>query len=107
MAKHRSVNGNQPRHENLLPNASRIGNFVMSSVIEGTNPGTTRELPPSFRGAGRQVFAHNRHDIEAAGGSVDDIIKVTVQDPAKQRVLLNPQIGLANLTEKWVGSSFT
>jgi 2-iminobutanoate/2-iminopropanoate deaminase len=33
MARRQSVNGNQPRHENPIPNASRIGNLVMSSVI--------------------------------------------------------------------------
>jgi 2-iminobutanoate/2-iminopropanoate deaminase len=39
------------------------------------------------------VFGHIRHDIEAAGGSVDDIIKITfwVKDPAKQRAALNTE----------------
>ena len=45
MPKRQSINGSKPRHENPIPNASRIGNLVMSSVIVGTNPGT-RELPP-------------------------------------------------------------
>lgn len=40
MAKRQSVDGKQPRHENPIPNASRIGNVVMSSVIGGANPGT-------------------------------------------------------------------
>ena len=83
MAKRQSINGSKPRHENPIPNASRIGNLVMSSVIVGTNPGT-RELPESFEAQVANVFAHIRHDVEAAGGSVDDIIKVTfwVHDPA-------------------------
>ena len=40
------------------------------------------------------VFAHIRHDIEAAGGSVDDIIKVTfwVKDPVTQRAALNAEV---------------
>ncbi len=92
MAKRKSINGSNPRHENPIPNASRIGNLVMSSVIGGTNPGT-RELPATFEAQVANVFAHIRHDIEAAGGGVDDIIKITfwVQDPAKQRVLLNTE----------------
>jgi enamine deaminase RidA (YjgF/YER057c/UK114 family) len=90
MGKRQSINGNRPRHENPIPNASRIGNLIMSSVITGANPGT-RELPDSFEAQVENVFAHIRHDVEAAGGSVDDIIKVTfwVRDPASQRVALN------------------
>jgi 2-iminobutanoate/2-iminopropanoate deaminase len=89
MAKRQSINGPAARHENPIPNASRIGNIVMSSVIGGTNPGT-RELPPSLE---QQVFAAIRGDIEAAGGSVDDIIKVTfwVKDPGSQRAALNAE----------------
>jgi 2-iminobutanoate/2-iminopropanoate deaminase len=92
MGKRQSINGNKPRHENPIPNASRIGNLIMSSVIVGTNPGT-RELPPSLETQVANVFAYSRHDVEAAGGSVDDIIKVTfwVHDPASQRAALNTE----------------
>ena len=91
MPKRQSINGGKPRHENPIPNASRIGNLVMSSVIGGTNPGT-RDLPESFEAQVANVFVHIRHDIEAAGGSVDDIIKVTfwVRDPS-QRAALNTE----------------
>ena len=39
------------------------------------------------------VFAALRSDIQAAGGTVDDIIKVTfwVKDPATQRAALNAE----------------
>lgn len=92
MPKRQSVNGSKPRHENPIPNASRIGNLVMSSVIGGTKPGT-RELPGSLEEQVANVFTHIRHDIEAAGGGVDDIIKVTfwVKDPASQRAALNAE----------------
>ena len=92
MAKRRSINGKLPRHENPIPNASRIGNIVMSSVIGGANPGT-RELPDSLEQQVANVFTHIRHDIEAAGGSVDDILKVTfwVKDPGSQRAALNAE----------------
>ncbi|HET6183140.1 MAG TPA: RidA family protein [Acetobacteraceae bacterium] len=90
MAKRISVNGSRARHENPIPNACRIGNIVMSSVISGANPGT-RELPPTIEAQAANVFAYIRHDIEAAGGTVDDIIKVTfwVKDPVKDRPALN------------------
>ena len=92
MARRKSINGSRPRHENPIPNASRVGNIVMSSVIGGTRPGT-RELPASLEEQVANVFAHIRHDIEAAGGSVDDIIKITfwVKDPVLQRAALNTE----------------
>jgi enamine deaminase RidA (YjgF/YER057c/UK114 family) len=92
MANRQSINGSRARHENPIPNASRIGNIVISSVIGGANPGT-RELPPTLEQQIVNVFGYIRHDIEAAGGTVDDIIKVTfwVKDPAKQRAALNDQ----------------
>jgi enamine deaminase RidA (YjgF/YER057c/UK114 family) len=92
MAKRQSINGSRARHENPIPNASRIGNIVMSSVIGGSNPGT-RELPPALEQQVANVFGYIRHDIEAAGGTVDDIIKVTfyVKDPTTQRAALNDE----------------
>jgi 2-iminobutanoate/2-iminopropanoate deaminase len=92
VAKRQSVNGSRARHENPIPNASRVGNIVMSSVIGGANPGT-REVPAALEQQVANVFAHIRHDIEAAGGSVDDIVKVTfwVKDPATQRAALNAE----------------
>jgi len=92
VAKRKSINGSRARHENPIPNASRVGNVVMSSVIGGTKPGT-RELPTSLEEQVANVFAHIRHDVEAAGGSVDDIIKINfwVKDPGSQRAALNAE----------------
>ena len=92
MNKRQSINGSRARHENPIPNACRIGNIVMSSVIGGANHGT-RELPPSLEQQVANVFGHIRHDIEAAGGTVDDIIKITfwVKEPSKQRAALNAE----------------
>ena len=92
MTKRRSIDGSRARHENPIPNACRIGNVVMSSVIGGSNPGT-RELPSTLEGQIANVFGYIRHDVEAAGGTVDDIIKITfwVKDPVKQRAALNEE----------------
>lgn len=92
MPRRQSINGDKPRHENPIPNASRIGNLVMSSVIAGTKPGS-RELPASLEEQVANIFTHIRHDVEAAGGTVDDIIKVTfwVRDPVSQRAVLNAE----------------
>ena len=92
MAQRQSIDGKHPRHENPIPNASRIGNIVMSSVIGGSNPGT-RDLPAALEQQVANVFGYIRHDIEAAGGGVDDILKITfwVKDPASQRAALNAE----------------
>jgi enamine deaminase RidA (YjgF/YER057c/UK114 family) len=92
MQRRQSINGSRARHENPIPNACRIGNIVMSSVIGGANPGT-RELPATLEQQIANVFDYIRQDIEAAGGTVDDIIKITfwVKDPAKQRGALNTE----------------
>lgn len=90
MAKRQSVNSPGFSHQNPIPNACRIGNLVISSVIGGTNPGT-RDLPPEFEQQIANAFTHIRSTVEAAGGTVDDIIKVTfwVKDPASQRQAIN------------------
>jgi 2-iminobutanoate/2-iminopropanoate deaminase len=92
MPRRQSINGSRARHENPIPNASRVGNIVMSSVIGGANPGT-RDLPPTLEEQVKNVFNYIRHDVEAAGGSVDDIIKITfwVKDPVRQRAALNDE----------------
>jgi enamine deaminase RidA (YjgF/YER057c/UK114 family) len=90
LAKRQSINSPAPRHENPIPNASRIGNIVMSSVIGGSNPGT-RTLPATLDEQLANVFAAIKGDVEAAGGTVDNILKITfyVKDPIKDRPVIN------------------
>jgi 2-iminobutanoate/2-iminopropanoate deaminase len=92
MSNRRSVNGPRARHQNPIPNASRVGNVVMSSVISGTTPGT-RDLPADLPGQLKNLFGHIRSDVEAAGGSVDDIVKITfwMQDPTTGRAAINEE----------------
>ncbi len=92
MARRKSINGSNPRHENPIPNASRIGNLVMSSIIGGSNPGT-RTLPPTLEEQVANVFHYIRQDIIDAGGTPDDIIMVNfwLKDPATQRAALNAE----------------
>jgi 2-iminobutanoate/2-iminopropanoate deaminase len=79
-------------HQNPIPNASRVGNIVMSSVIGGSNPGT-RELPSTLEQQVKNVFDYIRAAIEAAGGTPQNIVKIDfyVQDPATQREALNAE----------------
>lgn len=90
MPKRRSVDFPGFRHLNPIPNASRIGNIMMSSVINGMDPGT-RTLPPDLAQQLANMFTHIRSAVEAAGGTVDDIIKINVwmKEPVTQREALN------------------
>ena len=92
MAARRSINFPGFSHQNPIPNASRVGNIVMSSVIGGSNPGT-RDLPPTLEAQVANVFAYIRSAVEAAGGSPEHIVKVNffVRDPATQREALNAE----------------
>ena len=82
MAKRKSINYPGFKHENPIPNASRVGNILMSSIISGRDPGTAQVT---------NVFKQIKLCVEAAGGSVDDIIKVNfwMKDPATGRAALN------------------
>jgi 2-iminobutanoate/2-iminopropanoate deaminase len=92
MAQRQSVNFPGFSHQNPIPNASRVGNIVMSSVIGGSNPGT-RDLPPTLEAQVGNVFGYIRSAVEAAGGSTEHIVKINfyVRDPATQREALNAE----------------
>ena len=47
MAKRKSINYPGFKHENPIPNASRIGSILMSSIISGRDPETSA-MPPEF-----------------------------------------------------------
>jgi 2-iminobutanoate/2-iminopropanoate deaminase len=92
MPKRQSVNFASFRHQNPIPNASRIGNVMMSSVISGVDPGT-RNLPADLARQITNVFTHIRNAVEAAGGSPNDIIKINfwMKEPATGRGALNDE----------------
>jgi 2-iminobutanoate/2-iminopropanoate deaminase len=90
MAKRKSINWPGFKHENPIPNASRIGNILMSSIISGRDP-DTKTMPPDAEAQVANIFRQIRLCVEAAGGSVEDIIKINfwVKDPAVGRKMLN------------------
>jgi 2-iminobutanoate/2-iminopropanoate deaminase len=92
MAKRRSINFPGFKHQNPIPNASRIGNILMSSVISGVDPGT-RDMPPQLARQVTNLFSHIRACVEAAGGTPEDIIKVEfwMKDPGTGRGALNEE----------------
>lgn len=75
-------------HANPIPAASRIGPFLASGALTGRDP-VTREMPPGLDAQCANVFAHVRELMAAAGGSTDDVLKLTVHlaDPGDREAL--------------------
>ena len=90
MAKRKSINWAGFKHENPIPNASMIGNILMSSIMSGRDP-DTGAMPPEAEAQIVNIFKQIKLAVEAAGGTVDDILKVNfwVKDPAVGRKMLN------------------
>lgn len=72
----RAVYISQFSHVNPIPNAARIGKIVASGLIRGVDP-ATHEFPASIEQQCAFMFENIRHTVEAAGASLDDIIKLT------------------------------
>ena len=75
-ARRKSVHIGGFQHVNPIPNACRIGNLVMSGVILGRD--ADGKMPESLEAQCANMFGHMKATVEAAGGTTDDIIKMTV-----------------------------
>ncbi len=90
MAKRQSINWPGFSHSNPIPNASRIGNMVMSSVIGPRDP-ESGKVPDSLEEQVVNLFKHLAAAIKAAGGTPDDFLKIEfwAKDQAAGRAALN------------------
>jgi 2-iminobutanoate/2-iminopropanoate deaminase len=89
MAKRKCIEVAGFGHANPIPAASRVGNLLMSGAISGIDP-TTRKVPPTLEAQCANMFGHVRNILAAAGGSSDDIVKMTVwMKDRGQRAALN------------------
>src|ERR1051326_5869436 len=77
MEQRRSINVAGASHTNPIPSASRRGPFVASGAISGADPATGK-VPDALDAQCAQMFANVRRVMEAAGGTPDDIVKMTV-----------------------------
>ena len=77
MDKRRSINVAGASHANPIPSASRKGPFVVTGAISGTDPATGK-VPEDLDAQCAQMFTNVRRVIETAGGTPDDIIRMTV-----------------------------
>jgi 2-iminobutanoate/2-iminopropanoate deaminase len=77
MDKRRSIEVSGVKHQNPIPAASRKGPFVTSGAISPADIATGK-VPEDLDAQCAAMFANVRRLIEAAGGTPDDIIKMTV-----------------------------
>lgn len=91
MARRRSIVIAGFGHSNPVPAASLIGQHLVSGVLTGRDP-VTKEMPADLDPQVANVFAHVRELMDAAGGTTNDIIKITVwlaEDRYRDREALN------------------
>jgi 2-iminobutanoate/2-iminopropanoate deaminase len=78
MGKRQVIEGEGlPHHQNPIPTAVRIGQFLFSSAIPGQDP-ATGELPADPEQQVVFAFENVRRVMAAGGGTTDDIAKMTV-----------------------------
>jgi enamine deaminase RidA (YjgF/YER057c/UK114 family) len=76
MTRRKSIHIGEFKHANPIPNASRIGNLLMSGVILGRD--ASGKMPEKIEDQCANMFGHMKAIVEAGGGTTDDIIKMTV-----------------------------
>ena len=88
MTKRKSINLDGFAHTNPIPTACRLGNLVMSgSIIPRDNKG---KMPETLDEQCALMFRYVREVMQKAGGTTDDIIKVSVaMKDASNREVLN------------------
>ena len=77
MEQRRSIDVAGAKHVNPIPSASRRGPFVASGAISGADS-ETGKVPDDLDEQCRLMFENVRRVMAAAGGSPDDIVKMTV-----------------------------
>jgi 3-hydroxyisobutyrate dehydrogenase-like beta-hydroxyacid dehydrogenase len=77
MSDRRSVEVPGLEHVNPIPNASRIGPFLVSGGIFGKNP-QTGQVPEGIEAQCEQTFANIRKVLEAGGATPENVIKLSV-----------------------------
>ena len=64
-------------HRNPIPAACRIGNILESGSIQGTDPATGK-YGATLDEQCVLMFAHMKRIVEAGGGTLDHVVKMTV-----------------------------
>ena len=77
MSKRTSIEVPGLEHVNPIPNASRVGPFLVSGGIFGKDP-DTGQVPEGVEAQCEQMFANVRRVLEAGGAAPEDVIKLNV-----------------------------
>lgn len=77
MEKRRSIDVPGVKHVNPIPSACRRGPFVVTGAISGADP-ETGGVAADLDAQCRAMFDNVRRVMAAAGGTPEDIVKVTV-----------------------------
>ena len=77
-------------HQSPIPTASRIGNIIVSGLIRGADPATSK-LAATLEQQCAFMFLHMRRAVESGGATVEDIIRVTVWMKELTRQPVNDQ----------------
>lgn len=64
-------------HTNPIPAACRLGNLVMTGIVNGIDPARPGE-PGTLEEQCALMFSRIPAILEAAGASVDDIVKINI-----------------------------
>ena len=84
-----SITIDEIAHQSPIPNASRVGNIIVSGLIRGADPATSR-LAATLEQQCAFMFHNMRRTVEAGGATVEDIVKVTVWMEKLKRAPVNP-----------------
>ena len=72
-----SIHVGEIAHQSPIPNAIRVGNIIVSGLIRGADPATSK-LATTLEQQCAFMFEHMRRVVEAGGATVEDIVNVTV-----------------------------
>lgn len=77
MGRRKSIYLSGFKHKNPIPNACVIDGLLMSGTILGVDP-VTGEMPATIEAQCANMFGHVQAIVQAAGGALDDVVKITV-----------------------------
>ena len=88
MSRRKSIHIDGFAHKNPIPNASVIGNMLVTGLIMGHDT-RSDTVPDTIEEQCAILFRHIRDIVNAAGGTTDDIIKMNVwlKDPSDRSAL--------------------
>jgi 2-iminobutanoate/2-iminopropanoate deaminase len=84
----RSIDLPGASHKAPIPAAARVANVICTSAVSGKDP-ASGELPADMTAQARNTFANLRAVLQAGGGSLQDVVKlsVTIKDNAVREAI--------------------